>query len=772
MGNYGLPADEITPDPERFPNGLGPIRDAVHQEGMDFMLWFEPERVAGGTYIAENYPQYVISATGSTVGNGDYYILRNGNQLLFNQLNTGSDAAFDISLNLVVGDTIDFAVGTSPDGGSNDTTPLDVIIAKDNPAPSGSWIFEEDISFTDNPNGQWSYGSCPKATDPVNPDTSNFQLYNDSYTQVPGVPWWHYDPARPSEVPCIYHNITGDNVYGCPAGMAALHPGTDQEEICAARWTAPSLGEIHITGTFYSGNTGRCDYYILHNNSSVLFSQLDQSGDSSFDLIMNVNPDDQIDFCVGTGTDGGMSDTTPLQAQIEWTNSQTWNLKEEISFAANPNQPWSYGSSPHAPDPSNPDTSVFEIFNDSIIEPSSGVPWWHYDPARPSLVPALYKNTTEASVYSCPPGMIALHPGTDAGEIAVTRWTAPSDGTYNLTGTFYAGYAGGGGGGGGLFNLGLPEARQYMTNYLISAVNEFGLGVLRFDYNLNPLPYWQFENQQDPDRVGISEIRYMEGLYQMWDDIRQVYPDLLIDDCASGGMRIDLETMSRAIPLWRTDGTIGPLFNHDFNQAALQNQLMTGGLSRYVPFNTSGMMGATPYWFRSGVNGGGISFCEDVRPETYPKDLLTQGIAEAKRIRNYYFGNFYPLTEITAGTDVWCVLQYHLPDKNKGMILAFRRQYSPDSNLVCTPQEIDPDSYYQLEFYPTYELLESRVVSGTELSQLELNIDQLPGSLLIEYQKILTGDVSGDGYVNMIDLMMFASEWLQCTDPTNESCNP
>ena len=58
---------------------------------------------------------------------------------------------------------------------------------------------------------------------------------------------------------------------------------------------------------------------------------------------------------------------------------------------------------------------------------------------------------------------------------------------------------------------------------------------------------------------GLAEIRYIEGLYTMWDDIRKAFPRLFIDDCASGGRRIDLETSSRSISLWRTDGTIEPL---------------------------------------------------------------------------------------------------------------------------------------------------------------------------------------------------------------------
>jgi hypothetical protein len=61
-------------------------------------------------------------------------------------------------------------------------------------------------------------------------------------------------------------------------------------------------------------------------------------------------------------------------------------------------------------------------------------------------------------------------------------------------------------------------------------------------------------------------------------------------------------------------------------------------------------MGATPYLFRSGFNGG-ISFCEDCRPADYPREQLKQGIAEGKRIRKYFFGDLYSLTEVTASAD-------------------------------------------------------------------------------------------------------------------------
>jgi len=290
------------------------------------------------------------------------------------------------------------------------------------------------------------------------------------------------------------------------------------------------------------------------------------------------------------------------------------------------------------------------------------------------------------------------------------------------------------GDGSGLLNLGLPEAREYVTRYLIEAIRAYGIDGLRIDYNLDPLPYWQFANEKDPDRVGSAEIRYVEGLYRMWDDVRAAHPHLFIDNCSSGGMRIDLETCSRAIPLWRTDATIDPLMRRDFAQAALQNQTMTAGLSRYLPLHTSGQMGATPYLFRSGFNGG-ISFCEDCRPGDYPRELLKQGIAEGKRLRRYYLGDFYALSPVSTSPREWCVLQYHLPEEDAGMVIAFRRHQSPYSGYDCELRGIDEGATYEVTQSADYEPSAPERMEGSQLRRLNLRIDDRPGSVVVEYRR-------------------------------------
>ena len=156
---------------------------------------------------------------------------------------------------------------------------------------------------------------------------------------------------------------------------------------------------------------------------------------------------------------------------------------------------------------------------------------------------------------------------------------------------------------------------------------------------------------------------------------------------------------------------------------------MTAGLSRYVPFRSSGQMGVTPYLFRSGFNAG-IAFGEDVRSAAYPHDLLRQGIAEGKRIRKYFLGDFYPLTEVTTSEDS-CVLQYHRTAEEDGLVLAFRRQLSRYQSYDASLREIDLEATYEVTSYSSYSRAKSVQMMGAELQHLKSEINDSPGSLLI-----------------------------------------
>ncbi len=48
------------PDPERFPNGLGPIAANARRLGAKLLLWFEPERVTEGSRLFDERPEWLL----------------------------------------------------------------------------------------------------------------------------------------------------------------------------------------------------------------------------------------------------------------------------------------------------------------------------------------------------------------------------------------------------------------------------------------------------------------------------------------------------------------------------------------------------------------------------------------------------------------------------------------------------------------------------------------------------------------------------------------
>jgi len=55
------------------------------------------------------------------------------------------------------------------------------------------------------------------------------------------------------------------------------------------------------------------------------------------------------------------------------------------------------------------------------------------------------------------------------------------------------------------------RSQGIQTRYLKTVIQQYGLACLRIDYNIDPLPFWEFLNNKAPDRVGMAEIRYVEG---------------------------------------------------------------------------------------------------------------------------------------------------------------------------------------------------------------------------------------------------------------------
>jgi alpha-galactosidase len=64
------------PDPGRYPQGFRPFSDKARENGMQFLLWFEPERVGDpGSWLGKNHPEWLLPGNSAgdvlNLGNAD-----------------------------------------------------------------------------------------------------------------------------------------------------------------------------------------------------------------------------------------------------------------------------------------------------------------------------------------------------------------------------------------------------------------------------------------------------------------------------------------------------------------------------------------------------------------------------------------------------------------------------------------------------------------------------------------------------------------------------
>jgi alpha-galactosidase len=286
-----------------------------------------------------------------------------------------------------------------------------------------------------------------------------------------------------------------------------------------------------------------------------------------------------------------------------------------------------------------------------------------------------------------------------------------------------------GGAKGGLFRLDLPEARRWITDKIDKQITLAGLQWVRWDFNMPPLQSWR--SCDAPDRQGMTEIRHIEGLYAMWDELARRHPGLLMDICASGGRRLDFEMLSRGLPLWHSD-----LQCEGAHPEA--DQLQNAGLYRWIPLHACGVFGLEPsYAFRSAATTGNIFALAAHAPEN--AEGVKRSIAIQKRLRPLALGDFYDTLPHTADLDKWFAYQFHRADLDAGFLIAFRRAKCAEATVSLRVSGVKPKGKYVVTDVDTGE---KRQVTGAALSALAVSVGNAPGSALLIYERA-TARISG-----------------------------
>jgi alpha-galactosidase len=277
-----------------------------------------------------------------------------------------------------------------------------------------------------------------------------------------------------------------------------------------------------------------------------------------------------------------------------------------------------------------------------------------------------------------------------------------------------------------LVNLGNPDARRFVTDFISNLITDWGIGCYRQDFNMFPLPFWNAADA--PDRIGMTEIRHVEGLYAFWDELLARYPGLVIDNCASGGMRLDLEMLHRATPLWRIDGP----------RDLLSYQCHTWGLAAWVPLSAAcADAEGDDYDFRSTMCSAlalnwwspGEVAAEPIRAD-FPYEWARGTLRQYLDIRRFYYGDYYPLTPYSQQQDVWMVYQLALPESGECLIVALRRPQSPYERARFNLRGLEAAAMYVVEDLDSGA---SRTLTGEEMMRagLEIELPKRPGSALI-----------------------------------------
>lgn len=219
-----------------------------------------------------------------------------------------------------------------------------------------------------------------------------------------------------------------------------------------------------------------------------------------------------------------------------------------------------------------------------------------------------------------------------------------------MVGTWLEGY---------LLDLGNPEARDWLIGKVSYVIETAGISIYRQDFNSDPAGSWAKKDGEN--RKGMTENQYVQGYLAYWDALLEKYPYLMIDSCASGGGRNDLETMKRSVPLHYSD-----LFDGSGDANNLEKTRITQSLFAWFPYFKNESYSVSLFTTR--INYAPYSMLK--MPSVMDRNADWAGLRKAydeyAQIKGYFYNEYYRLTPYSEATDRWNGWEFFDPAQNTG----------------------------------------------------------------------------------------------------------
>jgi alpha-galactosidase len=245
-----------------------------------------------------------------------------------------------------------------------------------------------------------------------------------------------------------------------------------------------------------------------------------------------------------------------------------------------------------------------------------------------------------------------------------------------------------------------PEVRQWATSTVDRLVSKYNLSWIKIDYNID------VGDSFDPsgkDRPGDVLYQHIAHYYAWLDDERAAYPDLIIENCSSGGLRFDTGILAHTHTNWLSDN-VDPIASLGLGfgctvqfSAEVCNHWMVGDTDR-GNVDLTKPPGWWDFMFRVPMNGQfGIS-SRVLDWNQALKDHAAANIALYKQVRQTIAGaDVYHLTaqpELHKPTG-WMAIQYVSQANHSSVLTAYRLQDGP-ADKTLKLRGLDPSANYDV----------------------------------------------------------------------------
>jgi alpha-galactosidase len=266
--------------------------------------------------------------------------------------------------------------------------------------------------------------------------------------------------------------------------------------------------------------------------------------------------------------------------------------------------------------------------------------------------------------------------------------------------------------------------RQWVFDRIVALVDRVKPDYLKWDNN-----FWLNCNRSDHDHgPEDGNFAHVVALYGMLAELRQRYPNLLIENVSGGGNRLDYGMLAYTDTAWMDDGT-APSTHVRRNLEGLSLGFPPAYLLSFVinsPVEPLSAGNDFPAIARSRMPGIlGVSYrSRDI--DSQLSDALSLGIAQYKLVRGIISQAYALLLggQASVNEQGWDVVQEVSEDQRTAVIFAFKGTADPGTLLV-QPLNLLPDAIYRVTSVDTGDI---GALPGSQLMQDGIQIVQSDGS--------------------------------------------